>query len=347
MADESGSTSQTQTAQAGDEKKSGNVTLAQMTGLLLKRGEDAMKKATAANVTIAAAAAGETAAPAAPAEVTTSSGTTEAPDGAEGDDLSQSTELDPKLQAKIDKRIGKEVAKRKAVEAQLETAKAEMAKAMANQQPVIQSSPDNPLAHVQDTNALDKEKSAALNAKLWAQEQLDRDDIDQGVKVGEKTYSKAELKSIVRNTDKVLTTQIPEREKFLAKRADSEARSKQMFPWMKEPDSDEFKGYQHLMRTAPEIINSPNGPWVANVLIKGMKELNAEIAAQQNGTKPAKKPQAPASQVASGAAPGAIREASGTQAVKRLAAEVERLKGKGNVSVRDVAKYLLAKETSK
>lgn len=349
--------SQPSTAQAdkSDGKKSGNVTVDQVRTQFLKR-EMATTKETQSSETIAKAAdvaTGTTATTSEPAETKTATETTAQEVKAEAkaetaqtkldDALSKATATDdPKTQSKLERRIQELVNERNQAEAEVARLKAR-----APSLPAPVPTPDNPLAHIEDPESFLKEEKTVRDVKKWAQRQLDRDDIDQGVKDGDKTYSKQDLKTIVRNAEEMLEEHLPARRKFLEQRHGFIQRATEAFPWMKDQASPEFAKYQMLVRD-PNLAKLANAPWVANLLIQGERDLERQIAEAGKGSRAIDKTKekAPSLQTASGAAPGPVREAGSTRAAQELADSMKRLSSKRNVSVKDAAKFFQQKENT-
>jgi hypothetical protein len=364
MATETESVTSQQTSEKsakGDGTKSSNVTVDQVTQQLLKR-EAALTKGqpTSESVAKAEKSAGETASTSEAAETKTASETqaetkveaaetkVEQAEAKLDDALSQeASKEDPKTQDKLQRRIAELVKERNQAQAEAERLKADYAR-KASQLPPPAPTPDNPLANIEDLAGLTKERDTARDVKKWARAQLDRDDIAQGVTEGGRTYRKEEIKAILRNTEEMLEETIPARARFLDQRAKVEQNAIATFPWLKDSASPEFARYQQYVRD-PIIAKQANAPWIAALIIQGDRALRESIASTSTGAKAVEKgsakERAPASQVASGASPGPAREPSGTAAMKQLTQAVERLKGKGNVSVKDVAKFFAQKES--
>jgi hypothetical protein len=117
-------------------------------------------------------------------------------------------------------------------------------------------------------------------------------------------------------------------------------------------ESEEYALYQSTLKKYPFLNNLPDAPIVVGVQITGARYLDQQARdkakAKVEPVQPVvTKTLPPASQVAAGAAPGAIRETESTGAQKKLSAEIERLKTKGNVTAQDVAAVLRQQELSK
>jgi hypothetical protein len=270
------------------------------------------------------------------------------------DVLSDKPSLDPKLQATIDKRIGKEVAKRKALEEENARLKAALGTPPQGAQPTQQPTANlnQPLASITDVQSLLKEQASMKEVKRWAQSQLIREDIPaEGIEYAGKRYTRTDLNGIVLQADVALEDHIPQRYQFLQGRQAAEQEALAILPELKDRSSPEYLGMLEAYRTNPWLHGLPEAPRIIAVQILGRQHLEARAKAKQKPAEepaaPAEAPKPPASQVATGAAPGPIRETPGTSAQKKLSAELERLKQKGNVNSRDVASLLMQKELSR
>jgi hypothetical protein len=335
--------------------KRGNVTLHDTATALLQREKArAGKAAPAEGVTQTEAKADEKAAKPSAAEETPKESKTEpepkkdadkkAPTEAEDDVLSK---LSPDTQESINKRIGKEIAKRTALEAELNALKARMAEVEQKPTPPPEPTPDAPLANIRDFAELDKHEALARETKLWVQQQLRRKDIANGVKVGDRTYSEDELLGSLSNLEKTLDIEVPKHRKFLADRAGFAQKAVEEFDWLKDNTSEHFRQFQAVMRANPELQRRPNGIYIAAAAVEGetAKNLRRAIKEQSQGTVPVKE-KAPASQLAASGATAPVREAASSRAVEALKAEMEKMKKKGGISVRDAKDYLLRSLTT-
>ena len=257
------------------------------------------------------------------------------------------SKLSPDTQESINKRIGKEIAKRTALEAELNALKARMAEVEQKPTPPPEPTPDAPLANIRDFAELDKHQALAVETKLWVQQQLDRDDIANGVKVGDRTYSKEELRSSLHNLNRTLEIEVPKQRRLLTATAQYAQKAVEEFDWLKDNSSDNFRQFQQVMRANPELQHRPNGIYIAAAAVEGetAKNLRRAIKDQSQGTKPVKE-RAPDSQLAASGATAPVREAASSRAVEALRTDMEKMKKKGNVTVRDAKDYLLKSLTT-
>ena len=263
-----------------------------------------------------------------------------------------SQDISDDLKKKIDKRIGKEVAKRKALEAQLNELKLQMQSAQQQQPqttpsvvPLPQGAP--PLAQIESPSDLAALQQQAKDAKRFAQEQLDRDDFEP-VRVGDTVLDRRALKTIIRNAEKTLEDEIPQRAQFLQQRQQAQQIAFEKFPFLKDKSSPEYVQAQQAYMQMPWLKNLPNSDWIIGVQIEGLKALQAK---DKKAGKPAKpstpfstKPPSGQSVVSSS---GDARTPSGQRAAQTLEAMRQQMSKSGGVSANQAAQFLLARELAK
>ena len=273
----------------------------------------------------------------------------------EGNDV-PSHDITPELQKKIDKRIGKEVAKRKALEAQLNELKLAVAQQQAQQQPAppppIAPLPQGtvPLAQIEDVSGLVQLQQQAKEAKRFAEEQLDREDFEP-VRVGENILDKAALKTIIRNANKTLEDDIPARYQFLQAKNQAQQVAYERFPFLKDKSAPEYVMAQQAYIAMPWLRNLPNADWIIGVQIEGLKALEAKekSKAAKAPAKPAptasSKPPAGQSIVSTGGSEP--RTAASSREKNSLEAQRAHMSKKGGVTANEAAQFLLARELAK
>lgn len=269
----------------------------------------------------------------------------------EPEDLSKDevlSKLSPEQQERFEKRLAKEVAKRKEMESEigrlrtLINATPEQPAAPANAQSKPEPTPDTPLGHISTLEELGREERTVKETKYWAQEQLDREDLGEGIKVGDQLYTRDRLKAIVRNASRAIEQYIPERAGFINAREQMVKRTRETFPWVTDRASPEYATWQQI-KTDPALSNRPNADWIAAVQVEGLRTLAAR--AKVNGQPApkqteAKKERAPQSQIGGNASFSPSREATSSQAVKKLQDEMDKMRARKGVSGREVAAYL-------
>ena len=264
-----------------------------------------------------------------------------------------SQDISPDLKKKIDKRIGKEVAKRKALEAQLNELKLQVQQNQQTQAqqptpvvPLPQGAP--PLAQIEDASGLTALQQQAREAKRFAQEQLDRDDFEP-VRVGETVLDRKALKTIVRNAEKTLEEDIPQRAQFLQQRAQAQQVAFEKFPFLKDKSTPEYVQAQQAYMAMPWLKNLPNADWIIGVQIEGLKALAAK---EKKSTGKSGKPSVPFSTKPPAgqtvvSSSGEARTPSGQRAAQTLESMRAQMSKSGGVSAAQAAQFLLARELAK
>lgn len=278
----------------------------------------------------------------------------------EGEDdsvLSPKSSLDAKTKERIQRRIDKEVGRRKA----LETRNAEMEarlnelEASIKQREVAEPPPapiangPQPLANISDFNQLGKLQQQAKEAVRWAEEQLDREDLGDGVQVGNEVFDRPKLKAIVRQAKITLEDHIPARNQFLVAKQQAQQLAHQEFPFLKDRSTPEYQQAQAAMREYPWLANLPNADWIVGVQIEGMKAIEArKAAAKAKAEAPTKpkvappppKPTSDQTAVSSGSV-NTSRVPVGTAAKQNQAIARQKISEKGGVTAAEAAAYLL------
>ncbi len=273
----------------------------------------------------------------------------------------ESQTLDQKTKEKIQKRIDKEVGKRKALEAQLEQVRAQQealaAQLQQSQQqaatPPVAPIASAPLPDIKDPAALTEYRNQAKQTVRWAEEALDRDDIDQGIQVGEKVLSKAEVKAIMRNARVALEDKIPAQQEFFQQQAQVETRRQQVWtaavtkmPFLADKDNQEVtQTVNYLRQSNPALLSSPNAAWDVGLMILGARALMAQNKPAEEKPKaatpppPALKPKAPSDQTVTSTTATAPRTAASANPTVRQPS--------GNQTAQSTAQYLAAMDAAR
>ncbi len=260
---------------------------------------------------------------------------------------------DAKAEKSVEKRIGKEIAKRRALEAQLAEAQAQLAQRTNQAEQTAQPAPAQPLpanvplAQIEDFQSLQTLRDQAKEAKRFAQDQLDRDDFEP-VRVGDTVLGKNELKAILRNAEKTLDDDIPARAQFLTQKGEAQKLAHQMFPYLKDRQAPEYVLAQQALSQMPWMKNLPNADWIIGVQIEGLKALEAKQKAKPDSKpKPAMSSKPPSGQSVVSSAGGDVRTPSAAKAANQLEALRMQLSKKGGVTAHEAAAFLLAREKAK
>lgn len=301
--------------------------------------------------------------------------TTENPEGVADDDLSPAT-LDEKLKGQIEKRIGKEVARRKAAETRLAELEAKLNQripppaANATSTPtnpptattgnVPLAGPNHPLANVNDMGALVQHQQLAKDALRWAEDTLEnprawkvKTDVDpqtgeetqtRVTMIGKESYDEAQIRAIRREAKITLEDHVPARREFLTQRAQAQKTTAEYYPFMKDKTSAEYQQAQSMLRD-PWVQMRPDADWIVATQIMGIKAIEQQRAAANKPAataaakpKPAAKPSNDQSAVSSSGSPSRVT----SDAQQRLAQQSDRksLMAKGGITAADAATFL-------
>lgn len=258
--------------------------------------------------------------------------------------------LDPKLQKKIDRRIGKEVAKRKELERRLNELQGQLLErqsqpAGAKEETPIVALPGGvmPLANINEVQGLVQLQQQAKEAVRWAEAQLDAETPE--VQIEGHTYTRADLKGIIRNAKVTLEDHIPARYQFLTAKQQSQQAAYERYPFLKDRTSEEYVQAQTAYQQYPWLRNLPNADEIIGRQIMGAKYevILAEEAKKKTAKTAAKAPPPkPTSDHASvsSADTSVGRVPAQTRSKQQLTALSEQVKAKGAVSGREYAELL-------
>ncbi len=204
-------------------------------------------------------------------------------------------------QEQIDKRIGKERAKRGDSERIAEQALSEVQRLRAelaqNQQPVTPTANStSPLAQVQDLNSLATKRNEAVNAIGAVDDALAQFPSAEKISIEGTEYDRATLIDIRRNARDLLTKAIPERQAFLQQRAQANQNAITSFPYLADQGSPEYAIAQRFVRENNHWLqHQPNALEIVAKMVEGEKAMTARRTAQPVAIKPAVTLQRPSS----------------------------------------------------
>tara|TARA_R100000458_G_scaffold48231_1_gene47193 strand:+ start:5486 stop:6544 length:1059 start_codon:yes stop_codon:yes gene_type:complete len=247
----------------------------------------------------------------------------EAEQAAEEDDGDEDR-LTADVQASVDKRIGKEVRKRKeALEAKeaAETEAAELKRKLEEAEMrakeagdaaefVPQPTEANPFANLNTLEEVQQEMMRAEQTMEWAEDNPDGAVIE--TKEGEREFTADEVREIKKKASRALRRQLPEQQGFIQTRDHLEPKVLEAFPWWKDKASNEFQSAMQLLRQMPELAKFPDYKFVVGDYLAG-REMRENPPKKQAAAKVVKKapsqPTAPSAEPAP-VDPAAVRSAS-------------------------------------
>lgn len=349
----------------GDGEKSGNVSLGQAAAILFANEQKAQKPAPAStaedNATPEPVSDETTQQSAETAETVTESSESEPalepasepePETEEEkeDVLSKKTSSDKetRIREKVQKRVDEEVAKRKALEERIANLESSLKKAeteKANPPPPMPKG-TMPLAEHTTLDSLRQYHEQAKQAARWAKDQLARDDIGEGVQVGDKVLDRNQIREVLRKAEIAIEDQIPARTNFLVAKEQASKQAVEMFPFLKDSNSEDYHAAVQAYRLNPWLQDLPNADFIVGVQVEGLKALRArqEAASKPKVEKPkpksipTAKPSGDQTAVSSGTS--TPRVPSTTAAKSALDAQREKLRSKGAVTASEAAALL-------
>lgn len=354
---------------SGDGDKSGNISLGQAAAILFANSQKAQPKPTPATPPAEDAATAEPTAPETtqPSAETAGQTTPESsepeatpepeqtapePEAAESEEdvPSQKTSSDKetRIREKVQKRVDEEVAKRKALEERLANLEASLKKAEAEKANPPPPMPKGtlPLAEYTDMASLAKYQEQAKQAKRWANDQLMRDDIGEGVQVGDQLLNREQIREVLRKAEVAIEDHIPARMQFLQVKQQASEQAVKMFPFLADPNSEDYQAAVQAYRLNPWLQDLPNADFIVGVQVKGLKALKAEqeaaakpkVEKPKPKTIPAAKPSGDQTAVSSGTTTPRVPTSS--VARNALDSQREKLRSKGAITASEAASLL-------
>ena len=215
------------------------------------------------------------------------------------EDEDEAGEDEAPTQDKIQKRIDKLTAQKKAaaeeaaaVKSQYEEAQKRLAEleAQVNEaaRPVLQPTAENPLADVDTEEALTAKVKSAQEVRRWALKNTDGATVKRPD--GTEVYLDADqVKDYLIKADDVLTIHAPARQQWLAQRQPAVEAAKNLFPDIFKKGTPLHTAYQATIKQAPELLKLPQNEYWVGLALYGEQQLMAKQAAEAAKTKAAGK----------------------------------------------------------
>lgn len=200
---------------------------------------------------------------------------------------------------KIQKRIDKLTAQKKAAAEEAATVKAQYEEAQKrlaelesqvneSARPVLQASAENPLADVDTPEALDAKIKSAQEVRRWALRNTDGATVRKPD--GSEVYLDADqVKDYLIKADDVLTIHAPARQQWLAQRQPAVEAAQNLFPDIFKKGTPMQKAFEATVKQAPELLKLPQVEYWVGLALYGEQQLMAAQKAQQAKTKAAAK----------------------------------------------------------
>jgi hypothetical protein len=215
------------------------------------------------------------------------------------EDEDEAGEDEAPTQDKVQKRIDKLTAQKKAaaeeaatVKSQYEEAQKRLAEleAQVNEaaRPVLQPTAENPLADVDTSEALDAKIKSAQEVRRWALKNSDGATVKRPD--GSEVYVDSDqVKDYLLKADDVLTIHAPARQQWLTQRQPAVEAAKNLFPDIFKKGTPMHTAFQATVKQAPELLKLPQAEYWVGLALYGEQTLMAKQAADQAKSKAAGK----------------------------------------------------------
>ena len=190
---------------------------------------------------------------------------------------------------KVQKRIDKLTAQKRAAAEEAAAVKSQYEEAQKRLQelesqvneasrPILQPSAENPLADVDTAEALDAKIKSAQAVRRWALRNTDGATVKRPD--GTEVYVDAdEVKNYLIKADDVLTVHAPARREWLAQRQPAVEAAKNLFPDLFTKGSALNQAFQATVKQAPELLKLPQVEYWVGLALYGEQQLMAKQAA--------------------------------------------------------------------
>ena len=196
---------------------------------------------------------------------------------------------------KVQKRIDKLTAQKKAASEEAATIKAQYEEAQKRltelesqvneaARPVLQASADNPLADVDTSEALDAKIKSAQEVRRWALRNTDGATVKKPD--GSEVYLDSEqVRDYLIKADDVLTIHGPARQQWLAQRQPALEATQNLFPDILKKGTPMQKAFEATVKQAPELLKLPQVEYWVGLALYGEQQLMAAQNAKAAKTK--------------------------------------------------------------
>lgn len=196
---------------------------------------------------------------------------------------------------KIQKRIDKLTAQKKAAAEEAATVKAQYEEAQKrlaelesqvneSARPVLQASAENPLADADTPEALDAKIKSAQEVRRWALRNTDGATVKKPD--GSEVYLDADqVKDYLIKADDVLTIHAPARQQWLAQRQPAVEAAQNLFPDIFKKGTPMQKAFDATVKQAPELLKLPQVEYWVGLALYGEQQLMTAQKAKAAKTK--------------------------------------------------------------
>ena len=228
--------------------------------------------------------------------------------------------LPPELQEKLNKRIGKEVRKRKTVEEETAAEIAELKQKLteAEARAAEENTPEivpvateaNPFGNLNSVEEVQKEMMQAEQTLEWAEDHPEGAMLE--TKDGDREFTPEDVREIRKKAARAIRRHLPEQLGYIQARDQLEPQALEAYPWWKDKSSSDFQNAMQLLRQMPELARFPDYKFVVGDYLRGRAAREAppaKGAAAKEVKKAPPQPTAPAVEPAP-VDPATVRSAS-------------------------------------
>lgn len=200
------------------------------------------------------------------------------------------------VQESVNKRIGKEVKKRKALKEESEAEiielrrKLEEAEAKAGEggeafTPTVTEA--NPFAELNSVEDVQKELLRAEQTLEWAEDNPEGAYLE--VEGSDKEFTAEDVRVIRRKAARAIRRQLPEQLGYIQARDHLEPQALEAFPWWKDKASSDYQNAMQVLRAMPDLARFPDYKFVVGDYLKGREVRETSPKAKAKKTKGVKK----------------------------------------------------------
>jgi hypothetical protein len=205
--------------------------------------------------------------------------------------------LSPELQSVIDKRIGKEVAKRKGLEETLGSERKQTEQLQEQVTSLTKQLEDTPLPSVPGTHPLltvESEKDIEAweedfwQFRKWARKHHESGYEGEDDKGNTITYTPEDIEARLEQLTEEKERFLPKARELLGKRGEFEAKAKELYPALQDRKNPEYGEMLSILRAVPALKQLPDYKIVVGDLLRGRKARLAKSASSPSKDKKVK-----------------------------------------------------------
>lgn len=263
------------------------------------------------------------------------------------EDEDEAGEDEAPTQDKVQKRIDKLTAQKKAAAEEAAAVKSQYEEAQKRLQeleaqvneaarPVLQPTAENPLADVYTDEALEAKIKSAYEVKNWARNNLDGATVRRPD--GTEVYVDSDaVRAYLNRADDLLQIHGPERKQWLAERKPAIEATNAFFPDILKKGTPMNQAYQATIKKLPELLKSPSHEYWVGLALYGERVLMQQQAAAQAKAKAAGKV---SSAKATAKTPTPVKPISSPKTSTKSVSKATRDRAFSSGRLDDVAEYM-------